>query len=302
MEQLARDVESLYMEDRIELHFALGKAYEDLGKPEKTFDEWLAGNSLKRRQIAYDELGTLRQLESIREVFTPELIRARQDLGEPSPVPVFVVGMPRSGTTLIEQVLASHPRVFGAGELRDFGGALSRLCPPKPSSFAYPELVPKLPTALFRQLGEIYLGGITQLAPEATRIVNKLPFNASSIWRYRTQLLSTLSATRSTRAFRVSLSYLLKGRKTTPMTWPNLAVITGIMSDSWLTGIECCRSDASSMCTMRTLLLTWRNRRGVSWLIAVLSGMLVAFVFTKLSELCKLQAQHKCAGPSIARR
>jgi len=58
----------------------------------------------------------LRSFDRIRAVFTPELLKAKRGLGDPSTVPIFIVGMPRSGTTLVEQILASHPQVFGAGE------------------------------------------------------------------------------------------------------------------------------------------------------------------------------------------
>jgi hypothetical protein len=171
MEELAEDAAALSIEDRVELHFGLGKAYEDLGRPEKAFAQLLAGNALKRRQITYDEAATLGQLERVREVFTAELIRSRQGVGEPSPAPVFIVGMPRSGSTLVEQILASHPRVYGAGELK------IHLYTTVNGSQAFPELVPSMAGEQFRRLGESYLAEIKRLAPKALRIINKMPFN-----------------------------------------------------------------------------------------------------------------------------
>ncbi len=72
-------------------------------------------NALKRRQISYNEAATLGMFDRICGTFTPELIQTRPNVGNPSPVPVFIVGMPRSGSTLVEQILASHPQVFGGG-------------------------------------------------------------------------------------------------------------------------------------------------------------------------------------------
>ena len=113
-EKLAEDTATLSVDDQIELHFALGKAYEDLGRHAEAFRQWLQGNALKRRQISYNEAATLEMLDHVRAVFTSELIRRWQNVGNPSSVPVFIVGMPRSGSTLVEQILASHPQVLVA--------------------------------------------------------------------------------------------------------------------------------------------------------------------------------------------
>ena len=124
LEKLIADSATLSVDDRIELHLALAKAYEDLGRHAEAFSQWLDGNALKRQQITYDEAATLGALDRIQEVFTSELIRRWQNVGHPSPVPVFIVGMPRSGSTLVEQILASHPQVFGGGELKYFEAAV----------------------------------------------------------------------------------------------------------------------------------------------------------------------------------
>ena len=92
-------------------------------------------------QITYDEAATLGMLDRVRAVFTSELIRTWQNVGHPSPVPVFIVGMPRSGSTLVEQILASHPQVFGGGELKYFGGAVQGIQTTFGGSATFPELV-----------------------------------------------------------------------------------------------------------------------------------------------------------------
>ncbi|MGH7036855.1 MAG: tetratricopeptide repeat protein [Stellaceae bacterium] len=109
MEALAHDIAALPSEDQIELHFALGKAYADSGREESAFSHLITGNRLKRQQIVYDEAEALRAFDRIRAVFTREVMQSRVGSGDPSGVPVFILGMPRSGTTLVEQILASHP-------------------------------------------------------------------------------------------------------------------------------------------------------------------------------------------------
>jgi tetratricopeptide (TPR) repeat protein len=177
IEALMRDQASLGDEDRIFLHFALGKALADLEQHEPSFRHLLQGNALKRRHTGYDEAATLRVFERIQAVFTRELMQEKRGGGDPSSVPVFVVGMPRSGTTLIEQILASHSKVFGAGEIEEFGKAVVSLPEANGTSVAFPEIVPTLSAEALRQLGGSYLNLISAAARPAERIVDKLPLN-----------------------------------------------------------------------------------------------------------------------------
>ena len=106
MEGLARNLMS-------DLHFALGKAYADLKQHDRSFQHLLAGNAVKRAQIVYSEAETLGYMQRIRNVFNADLLRAKNGDGDSARTPVFIVGMPRSGTTLIEQIIASHPKASG---------------------------------------------------------------------------------------------------------------------------------------------------------------------------------------------
>jgi tetratricopeptide (TPR) repeat protein len=177
IEALMRDQASLSDEDRIALHFALGKALADLEQHEPSFRQFLEGNALKRRQTGYNEAATLRLFERIKAVFTRELMQEKRGGGDSSRIPVFVVGMPRSGTTLIEQILASHSKVFGAGELEEFAKAVFSLGQAKGASVTFPEIVPALSADELRQLGANYLDAISAAAGPADRIVDKLPLN-----------------------------------------------------------------------------------------------------------------------------
>lgn len=105
---------ALSANDRMMLHFGLGKALMDAGDAEAAFRYLNAGNRLKRQTIGYDPDGVSRWLKSIAASFPTERL-ADGGEGDPSAMPIFVLGMPRSGTTLVEQILASHPAVHGAG-------------------------------------------------------------------------------------------------------------------------------------------------------------------------------------------
>jgi tetratricopeptide (TPR) repeat protein len=177
MQKLAEDVESLPESDQIALHFALGKAFADLRQPERSFDHLSAGNKLKRRQIAYDEAENLHWFQRTQAVFTPDLLGKRAGAGHPSTLPIFVVGMPRSGTTLIEQILASHSQVFGAGELEDLEQVVAALRGGNAAQAAFPEIVVELSGEALRQVASNYLERITRASPGVQRIVDKMPMN-----------------------------------------------------------------------------------------------------------------------------
>jgi tetratricopeptide (TPR) repeat protein len=176
LEALAKEV-SLGVQDQIHMHFTLAKAYEDIGLFERAFQQLLAGNANKRQRSGYDETSILGGISAVEAVFTPELIQARRGFGDPSQVPIFIVGMPRSGTTLIEQILASHPQVFGAGELRLLDQAVARIGKALPGMPPYPEMVPVMSGEHIRTLGTLYIHELLKLAPSATRITDKMPTN-----------------------------------------------------------------------------------------------------------------------------
>ena len=163
--------------DRVHLHAALAKAYGDLNDHARASRHMLDGNRLQRQRTTYDEAGTLAVFERVRATFTPRVIGERLGLGAKSPAPIFVVGMPRSGSTLVEQILASHPSVFGAGEIHHFGDAVASLGRGHFGSEAFLAEFPSLSGADLRQIGERYLAKIRPLADGKSRIVNKLPGN-----------------------------------------------------------------------------------------------------------------------------
>jgi tetratricopeptide (TPR) repeat protein len=175
MKKLGREIQSLEVNDQIGLHFALAKAFADLGEAQQSAEHLVQGNSLKRRQITYDEAETLGRLDRIRAVFSKDLMRAKRAGGFPSPRPIFILGMPRSGTTLVEQILASHPQVFGAGELNEMNDLARSIGGANGSEF--PEAVAALSDQQMHDLGERYLHALDRYAPPRERVTDKLPAN-----------------------------------------------------------------------------------------------------------------------------
>src|SRR3979411_1857695 len=117
LQMLLKEVEALGRENPIAAPFALSTALAELDQYQDAFRHLLKANALKRRTIAYDEPQRLAMFENIRTTYSRDFLKARSGGGDTSWSPIFIVGMPRSATTLLEQVLASHSKVFGAGEL-----------------------------------------------------------------------------------------------------------------------------------------------------------------------------------------
>ena len=174
LEQAAAREDELSEEQRIALHFALGKAHADLRDGERSFHHLTIANALKRRHVGYDEHETLRYMERVRATFSGALLRARSNHGDPSDAPIFVVGMPRSGTSLVEQILASHPRVFGAGEVNDFAATASMFAE---RGGIYPEMIGRMANESLREFGSTYVERVRPAAGSSDRFVDKMPSN-----------------------------------------------------------------------------------------------------------------------------
>lgn len=173
MEELARDMDSLEAREQVFLHFALAAAHTG-SDGARSMKHLLAGNALKRKQIAYNEAAAVAAMERTRDVFTHGLIKSKAGLGVPSRAPVFIVGMPRSGSTLIEQILASHPQVFGAGETHHFPRVLAEFRGHGEGGLRFPEAAPVLSGEDLRKIGAAYVERLTRFAPSAQRIADKM--------------------------------------------------------------------------------------------------------------------------------
>jgi len=106
-------------DDRLHLHFALGKAHDDAGEPEAAFRHYVAGNAIRADQLGYEAKETTAIVDAAIATFTPAFYVDRAGSGDPAPDPIFILGMPRAGSTLVEQILASHSAIEGTMELPD---------------------------------------------------------------------------------------------------------------------------------------------------------------------------------------
>ncbi len=154
-------------EDRAHFHFAIGKAMEDEARYAESFEHYSKGNDLRATQVGYDPEATTAFMHRAKRLLSREFFAAREGYGSPAADPIFIVGLPRAGSTLVEQILASHSQVEGTMELPDImalaaelGGHAERW-----RESAYPEVLATLSANDCRALGERYL--------EQTRIQRK---------------------------------------------------------------------------------------------------------------------------------
>ena len=146
----------LSAEDRLHLDFALGKAFEDREDYETSFAHYARANALRRSQLAYDADEVSAHKETLKRVLTAEFFATHREGGSEAPDPIFIVGLPRAGSTLIEQILASHSQVEGTMELPDIFSMVGRLKDEAAEPF-YPGVLEKLTPAERTRLGEEYL-------------------------------------------------------------------------------------------------------------------------------------------------
>jgi tetratricopeptide (TPR) repeat protein len=179
MEEVLQAAENQLAPQLMPLHFALGKAYEDLGQHDRSFKHYKTGAALKRSQLNYREDVTLARFDQIRRIFDAAFFRSAPFDGVPSDVPVFIVGMPRSGSTLVEKIIAGHPDAHGAGEIRMLSRQLNALRGRFPNLPQYPQLVTKMGAVHYRIVAEGYLKKVQARAPKALRITDKMLTNAN---------------------------------------------------------------------------------------------------------------------------
>jgi tetratricopeptide (TPR) repeat protein len=180
-----RAMESLFSkkrisdEDSVHLAFALGKAYEDLGNFDKSMEYVIKATRLKRDSYDYSFSESQEEFDRVKEVFSPDFFSSHHDSGDPDHTPIFILGMPRSGTSLVEQILASHPDVYGAGELKDLGKVLGSIgaSEKKKQCGIIPEGLPELDARAFADLGKQYITRIRKHSADAKFITDKFPHN-----------------------------------------------------------------------------------------------------------------------------
>lgn len=168
--------------DALHLHFALGKAWQDRRDAAQSFHHYAAGNALRSIELGYKPEATTRQIDRMIEVLTPEFLEERKGVGDPAPDPIFILGLPRAGSTLLEQILASHSAIEGTMELPDIPAMALREARAGGDDLRdWPHAVAEMTQERFAELGAEFL--------ERTRIqrktgkpfyIDKLPNN----WNY----------------------------------------------------------------------------------------------------------------------
>jgi predicted Zn-dependent protease len=154
-------------EDRAHFHFSIGKALEDSENYAESFEHYAQGNELRRARVGYEATVTTTLVRRAKQLFNEEFFAARKGFGAPDPDPIFIVGLPRAGSTLVEQILASHSKVEGTMELPDIMGMAAKLAgnAKRSQESAYPEVLATLSAAECGALGRQYI--------EQTRVQRK---------------------------------------------------------------------------------------------------------------------------------
>lgn len=167
-------------EQKMHLSFGLGKSFEDLGHHDVAFGYYQTANHLCRQSISFDIEKDSEIFANIKSAFTAGFLSSRSSLMDgvtnKSETPIFIIGMPRSGTTLVEQILASHGHVYGAGELNLLPQCIADSIKTR-FGFDYTAALPKTKSETLHSIAAEYLEQLQKLAPGFHRITDKLPMN-----------------------------------------------------------------------------------------------------------------------------
>ena len=171
----ALEAPALGDDDRLHLQFALGKALEDRGDDAEAFAHYAEGNRIRANQQQFDPSLMTRHVKSCTEIFTRDFLDTRRGAGCDAPDPIFIVGLPRAGSTLLEQILSSHPAIEGTMELHDILALTQRFGRGEPR---YPRNLPLLSDDELQALGREYLER-TRVVRQTDRplFIDKLPNN-----------------------------------------------------------------------------------------------------------------------------
>ena len=180
----------LTLEDRFHLHYALGKALEDAGDWAASFAHYAEGARLRRSELPYEATEATAQVGRSKALFTRDFFAQHAEVGDASPDPIFVVGLPRSGSTLVEQILASHSSVEGAGELPDLPQVLGEESRRRGQPF--PQWVHAMQPADWERLGRRYLERTAHWRRQRPVFTDKLPNN----WMYTGAIRAMLPGAR----------------------------------------------------------------------------------------------------------
>ena len=170
------------VQSKVNFLFALGKAHEDRGDFDRAWGFYRSGNTQQRTEVSYDPVQTETMNDRLVRVFSADFLDALRDTGLPDPAPIFIVGLPRSGSTLLEQILASHSQVEGTSELPYLGRVATRLNHNRANGINYPEAMLELRPQHLRSMGADYLAlAKMHRRTGASRFIDKNPNNFPNI-------------------------------------------------------------------------------------------------------------------------
>ena len=180
--------EGLPDESRVQIHNALGLDRESRRNYDSAFSHYEQCNRLRRKSESYDPVETESRYDRIVEVFDEAFVAARAGYGDPDTAPIFVVGLPRSGSTLIEQILASHSMVDGTHELIELTASVKGLRRSQKKNSGFPDTLPGLSEKEWRKLGAEYIESTRQYRADAAHFIDKNPNNFTFVGLLRLAL------------------------------------------------------------------------------------------------------------------
>jgi tetratricopeptide (TPR) repeat protein len=163
-------------DQKVNLAFGLAKSYQDFKEYDEAFKYIIEANKARRRLIPYSPDYTKKIFSETKKIFTKSYIEKNQPFGLADQAPIFILGMPRSGSSLIEQILATHSQVYGAGELDFIDKSINKICS-LPTKLDYPECLQILDESSIRQLAESYTQLLMQFSATEEYITDKMPQN-----------------------------------------------------------------------------------------------------------------------------
>lgn len=163
---------------QVQIYYALAKELEDLGEPERSFENLQSGSSRRRELMKYDVDRDLETIEAIKRTFGKTVFEG-SSAGSDSREPIFILGMPRTGTTLVERILDSHSDVFAAGELNNFAAQMMAMVRGAniDKGISRDEMVALTASLDFKQLGDLYVNSTRPFTGKAKRFIDKMPLN-----------------------------------------------------------------------------------------------------------------------------
>lgn len=172
-------------ETLINMHFALGKVFDDQRDYKLAFDHYFTGNSLKNKLLHYDREFEETSFSKLIEIFNKDFCNQIQESGSKNNFPILVVGMPRSGTTLTEQILSSHPSILGAGELTFWRNISKTISQRINNNSPYPECLKSIQPKLVENIAKMYEETLKKISGpnhnEIKHVVDKMPHNFINI-------------------------------------------------------------------------------------------------------------------------